>query len=171
MADNADGPLTFAAGPGVTVEVETKAKPAALWPFISDPDLLARWSDEFMGATWDGEPGVGQRFTGRNSIEDFGEWETSSVCTHYDENRCFGWKVQRPDADEPGTQWRLELIPLAGGTRLRFAMRFGPGQSGLTWNISQDPENETAIIRGRQDVHRANMSRCAEGITELAEGT
>ena len=170
-AGNADGPLTFASGPGVTVEVETKAKPAALWPLISDPDLLARWSDEFMGATWDDEPGVGRRFTGRNANDVFGEWETSSVCTHFDEDRCFGWKVQRPDADEPGTQWRLELIPLAGGTRLRFAMRFGPGQSGLTWNISEDPDNEAAIIRRRQDQHRANMRRCAEGIIALAEAT
>ncbi len=169
MADNADGALTFAAGPGVTVEVETKAKAAALWPLISDPDMPARWSDEFQGATWDGEPAVGQRFTGRNSIEDFGEWETSSVCTHYDENRCFGWKVQRLDADEPGTQWRLELIPLAGGTRLRFAMRFGPGSSALTWNIDSDPDRETEIIRQRQDVHRANMLRCAEGFVALAE--
>lgn len=171
MADNADGPLSFAAGPGVTVEVETKAKPSAIWPYIADPDLLARWSDEFQGATWDGDPGEGQRFTGRNANDVFGEWETSSVCTHYDENRCFGWKVQRPDADQPGTQWRLEIIPLAGGSRLRFAMRFGPGDSGLTWNISENPDQETEIIRARQDEHRANMLRCAEGIIELAEAT
>ena len=169
MADNADGPLTFAAGPGVTVEVETKAKPETIWPFISDPDLLARWSTEFQGAEWDDGPGVGKRFTGRNSNDVFGEWTTSSVCTHFDENRCFGWKVQRPDADEPGTQWRLEIIPLAGGSRLRFAMRFGPGESGLTWNISVNPDQETEIIRARQDEHRANMLRCAEGIIALAE--
>ena len=169
MAANADGPVTFAAGPGVTVEVETKATPKDLWPFISDPDLLARWSDEFQGATWDDEPGEGTRFTGRNAIEGLGEWETSSVCVAYRPNREFGWKVQRPDADEPGTQWRLELVPLAGGTRLRFAMRFGPGPSGLTWNIDSEPERETEIIRDRQDVHRTNMQHCADGILALAE--
>jgi nitroreductase/uncharacterized protein YndB with AHSA1/START domain len=169
MAANADGPVTFAAGPGVTVEVETKATPEDLWPFISDPDLLARWSDEFQGATWDDEPGEGTRFTGRNAIEGLGEWETSSECVAYRPNREFGWKVQRPDAEEPGTQWRLELVPLAGGTRLRFAMRFGPGSSGLTWNIDSEPERETEIIRDRQNVHRTNMQRCAEGIIALAE--
>ncbi|MFT5202120.1 MAG: nitroreductase/uncharacterized protein YndB with AHSA1/START domain [Candidatus Aldehydirespiratoraceae bacterium] len=169
MAANADGPVTFAAGPGVTVEVETKATPKDLWPFVSDPDLLARWSDEFQGASWDDEPGEGTRFAGRNAIEGFGEWETSSVCVAYRPNREFGWKVQRLDADEPGTQWRLELVPLAGGTRLRFAMRFGPGSSGLTWNIDSEPERETDIIRDRQNVHRTNMQRCAEGIVALAE--
>lgn len=171
LAANADGPVTFASGPGVTVEVEIDAKPAAIWPFVSDPDLLARWSDEFQGATWDGEPGEGTRFTGRNAIEGFGEWETSSLCVAYEPDRLFGWKVQRLDADEPGTQWQLELVPLAGGTRLRFAMRFGPGSSGLTWNIDRDPDNETQIIRDRQDVHRANMQRCVDGIRELAEAS
>jgi nitroreductase/uncharacterized protein YndB with AHSA1/START domain len=169
VADNADGPISFSAGPGVTVEVEIDAKPAEIWPLISDPDLLARWSDEFQGATWDGEPGEGTRFTGRNSIDGFGDWETSSICVAYEPGRLFGWNVQRPDADAPGTQWRLELVPLAGGTRLRFSMRFGPGTSGLTWAIDNDSENETQIIRDRQDTHRTNMQRCAEGIRELAE--
>lgn len=169
QADNADGPLTFAAGPGVTVEVEIDATPEEIWPFVSDPDLLARWSDEFQGATWDGEPGPGTRFTGRNAIEGFGEWETSSICVGYEPGRLFAWDVQRLDADAPGSRWRLELVPLAGGTRLRFAMRFGPGSSGLTWTIDSDPENETQIIRDRQDTHRTNMQRCAEGIRELAE--
>ena len=79
----------------------------------------------------------------------------------------FEWAVRDPD--NPGTRWRFELVPLAGGTRLRFAMRFGPGTSGLTWAIGEDPDNESAIIRDRQDVHRANMTRCAEGIKQLAE--
>ena len=169
LAADADGPITFAAGPGVTVEVEIDAKPDDIWPFISDPDILSRWSDEFQGATWDGEPGEGTRFTGRNATEAFGEWETSSICVGYRPGRLFAWNVQRPDAAEPGTQWRLELVPLAGGTRLRFAMRFGPGTSGLTWAIDNDPDNETRIIRARQDTHRANMARCAEGIRDLAE--
>ena len=91
------------------------------------------------------------------------------MCVAYRPNHEFGWKVQRLDADEPGTQWRLELVPLAGGTRLRFAMRFGPGSSRLTWNIDTAPERETEIIRDRQNVHRTNMQRCAEGIVALAE--
>ena len=169
LAANADGPVTFAAGPGVTVEVEIDAKPDEIWPLVSDPDLLSRWSDEFQGARWDGEPGPGTRFTGRNSIDGFGEWETSSICVGYEPGHLFAWNVQRPDAEEPGTQWSLELIPLAGGTRLRFAMRFGPGSSGLTWTIDNDPDNETQIIRDRQDTHRANMQRCVDGIRALAE--
>ena len=166
-AEPSDASLTFAAGPGVTVETEIDAKADAIWPLVSDPDLLARWSDEFMGAEWDTEPGLGATFTGRNHIEVLGEWTTTSHITGYEPERLFAWAVRDPD--DPGTQWRFELIPLAGATRLRFAMRFGPGSSGLTWMIDNDPEREAEIIRERQDTHRANMSRCIEGIKALAE--
>ncbi|MEZ5168215.1 MAG: nitroreductase family protein [Acidimicrobiales bacterium] len=37
LAGNADGPVTFAAGPGVTVEIDVDAPPKAVWPFVSDP--------------------------------------------------------------------------------------------------------------------------------------
>jgi nitroreductase/uncharacterized protein YndB with AHSA1/START domain len=140
-AANADGPLTHASGPGVTVEIEIGTKPAEIWPHISDPDLLKRWTDD---------------------------GETTSHVVSCDEGRLFAWAERDPD--EPSTQWRFELVPLAGGTRLRFAMRFGPGSSALTWAISNDPHNEAAIIRDRQDTHRANMTRCVEGIRKLAEG-
>ena len=168
-AANADGPLTFDAGPGVTVEVEIDTKPNRIWPFVSDPDLLATWSEEFTGASWDTDPGLGATFTGRNHIDGFGDWETTSHITGYDESRLFEWAVRDPDS--PGTRWRFELVPLAGGTRLRFAMRFGPGSSGLTRTIGEDPDNEATIIRARQDVHRANMTRCVEGIKQLAEAS
>ena len=168
LAGNADGPLTFEAGPGVTVEIEIDTKADKIWPYISEPDLLARWSDEFMGADWDGEPGLGATFTGRNENEARGRWETTSHVVGYEPDRLFAWAVRDPE--DSGTRWRLELIPLAGATRLRFAMRFGPGSSGLTRAISTDPDNETAIIRARQDQHRENMTRCVEGIKALAEG-
>lgn len=164
---NADGPTTFASAPGVTVEVEIDCKPAAIWPHVSDPDLLARWSDEFMGATWDGEPGLGATFTGRNHHEALGDWETTSHIVGWNENREFAWAVRDPE--DSGTRWRFELVPLAGATRLRFAMTFGPGSSGLTWSIDSDPDNEAAIIRERQAIHRANMQRCVDGIRDLVE--
>lgn len=166
IAGEADGPVTFAAGPGVTVEVEIPVKPSVVWPFISDPDLLARWSDEFQGATWDTEPGLGATFTGTNRNDIFGEWRTTSHVTAYEPGRCFAWAVSDPA--DPGAQWRLETVPLAGGTRLRYAMRLGPGPSGLTWAIENDPDNESRIIRRRQDQHRAGMTRTVDGIAELS---
>ncbi len=166
-AGNADGPLTHDSGPGVTVEVEIDAAADAIWPYVADPDLLARWSDEFMGATWHDEPGLGATFTGRNHQKVLGDWETTSHIVGYEPHRLFAWAVRDPDV--PSTQWRFELIPLAGATRLRFAMTFGPGPSGLTWAIENDPDNEAAIIRARQDTHRANMGRCVAGIKALAE--
>lgn len=169
-AEPSDGPLTFAAGPGVTVEIDIDARADDVWPFVSEPDLLARWSDEFMGAEWDDpdtEPGLGSTFTGRNRLEPLGEWTTTSHITAFEPGRVFEWAVRDPD--EPGARWRFELIPLAGATRLRYAMRFGPGSSGLTRAIADDPDNEMRIIRARQRTHAANMTRCLEGIRGLAE--
>ena len=58
------------------------------------------------------------------------EIDAAADATWNEPNRLFAWAVRDPDA--PRTQWRFELIPLAGATRLRFAMTFGPGPSGLT---------------------------------------
>ena len=52
-------------GPGTVVEVDIKAKPAAVWPLVSDINFGAAFSEEFVGATWDKgqKPGVGATFT------------------------------------------------------------------------------------------------------------
>ena len=47
-----EGPVVHADGPGVTVEVDVKAPPTDVWPYISDIQLPARFSDEFQGAEW-----------------------------------------------------------------------------------------------------------------------
>ena len=40
------------AGPGVSVEVDIAATPRHVWEFVSDINLPARFSTEFLGATW-----------------------------------------------------------------------------------------------------------------------
>ena len=161
-------PPVHADGAGITVEVDVDAKPADLWPFVSDIDLPARFSDEFQGAEWiDDEPAVGSRFLGRNRRDDLGEWEVTCTIVDYEHERVFAWHAGDPD--NPAAQWRFEVLPLLGGTRLRFSMVLGPGPSGLTAAIEAMPDKEVAIIASRQKGQIANMRRTAEGIRDLAE--
>jgi hypothetical protein len=162
-----DGEISFAGNHGVTVEVDIDAKADAIWPLISDIDLPGRFSEEFQGATWLDEIGAGARFVGRNHHELLGDWETTSHVTGWDPPRRFGWSVR--EVANPGTSWRFDCLPLAGATRLRFSMRFGPGPSGLTTNIELNPDREAEIIRERQTIHRINMQRTIEGIKALVE--
>ena len=164
----AEGPVVHADGPGVTVEVDVKAPPTDVWPYISDIQLPARFSDEFQGAEWLSDtPEVGATFLGRNQNENLGDWEVTCYVAGYEENRVFAWNAG--DAEDPSAQWRFELIPLAGSTRLRFSMVLGPGPSGLTAVIDAMPDKEAKIIANRQKHQAANMRRTIEGIRDLVE--
>ena len=163
-----EGPVVHADGPGVTVEVDVKAPPTDVWPYISDIQLPARFSDEFQGAEWLSDtPEVGATFLGRNQNENLGDWEVTCHVAGYEENRVFAWNAG--DAEDPSAQWRFELISLAGSTRLRFSMVLGPGPSGLTAVIDAMPDKEAKIIANRQKHQAANMRRTIEGIRDLVE--
>ena len=162
-----DAPV-HADGAGVTVEIDIDAPPASVWPLISDIQLPARFSDEFQGAEWiSSEPGLGATFLGRNHNERMGDWEVVCHVVEYLEDRVFAWNSVDPV--EPAAQWRFELVPLAGATRLRFSMVLGPGPSGLTALIEAIPDKEAKIVANRQAGQMANMRRCIEGIRDLVE--
>ncbi|MBR12922.1 MAG: cyclase [Acidimicrobiaceae bacterium] len=153
----------------MTVEVDVDAPPSAVWPFVADIQLPARFSDEFQGAEWTSDQrGVGATFLGRNRNDRMGDWEVTCHVVEYEEDRVFAWHPA--DVETPAAQWRFELVPLAGATRLRFAMVLGPGPSGLTAAIDAMPDKESKIIANRQNGQMANMRRCVEGIKALVEG-
>jgi hypothetical protein len=104
---------------------------------------------------------------GRNRRDDLGEWEITCTLVDYEPERVFAWHPGDPD--NPAAQWRFELTPLLGGTRLRFSMVLGPGPSGLTAAIAAMPDKEAAIIAHRQKGQATNMHRTIEGIRDLAE--
>lgn len=164
-------PPVFADGPGAVVEIDIKAKPPDVWPHIADINVGVGASDEFTGAEWvDGSPGpeVGAQFVGRNRNDAAGvEWETTSTVERCDEGREFAWVVGDPD--DAISRWRFELIGIAGATRLRYAVRLGPGESGLTSAIDQHPEAEARIIGRRVDTLLGNMTRVLEVIKQRVE--
>ena len=160
--------LSFADGPGAIAEVDIAAPPATVWSLVTDINLPARFSNEFIGAEWAGDDrGVGAMFHGRNHHEAIGEWTIPCFVDVFDEPRAVGWCTG--DADNPGARWRFDLEPCEGGTRLRFSYAMGPGPSGTTMAITNNPGKETRVLRRRINEVHANMQQTVEGVKQLAE--
>jgi hypothetical protein len=128
-----------------------------VWELVTDLNLPARFSTEFLGAEWaDAQRGVGALFHGRSQHPAIGEWTVPCFVDTYEAQRSFGWSTS--DADNPGARWRFDLEPQqGGGTRLRFSYVIGPGPSGTTMVIDANPDKEEHVLR--------------HGIKELAESS
>jgi uncharacterized protein YndB with AHSA1/START domain len=160
--------VRYADGPTVEVDVLVSAPTERVWALVSDIELPARFSSEFLGARWiDAEPGVGARFAGRNHHDALGEWETTCVVARYEPLRAFEWAVGDPD--NPGASWWFELAEERGRTRLLQGMRMGPARSGLSLAIDAMPDKEERIVARRLSEHERNMRANLEGIKQLAE--
>ena len=163
-------PPVLADGPGTTVEVDIKARPSEVWPYVTDISFGADYSEEFLGARWadgvDG-PALGASFIGTNRHPAIGEWDVPCFVDRHVEGREFGWVTS--DADNPGARWRFELASIAGATRLRYSVILGPGPSGITAAIEAMPDKEPRILANRMSEHRANMQRVVDGIKAAAE--
>ena len=163
-------PVCLADGPGTVVEADIRAEPGAVWEKVTDINLPAEFSEEFVGAEWQTGsegPALGACFVGRNHHPARGDWEAPCIVDVFDEQAAFGWCTN--DVDNPGARWRFELEPIAGGTRLRFRAIMGPGPSGLDAIIEARPDLEPRIIARRISEHRANMQRVVEGVKAAAE--
>jgi nitroreductase len=161
--------LRFEDGPGAVAEIDIEAAPARVWALVTDLNLPARFSDEFLGAEWESrQPGPGAVFRGRNHHPALGEWVTRCFVDAYEPPRAFGWRTSDPD--NPGARWRFDLSPAGRGTRLRFSVTLGPGPSGTTMAISANPGKEHRVLRRRLREVQANLGRTLEGVKALAEG-
>lgn len=139
-----------------------------VWELVTDIDLPARFSTEFVGADWlDDAPCLGARFRGRNHHPAIGEWETTSYVNRYEVGRAFGWAVSDPE--HPSATWWFELDQAPGGVRLRQGARMGPAPSGLSIAIRAMPDKEERIVARRLQEYEANMRATVEGIKKLAE--
>jgi len=162
--------VRFADSPTAEVELHIAAPPGAVWPFVTDLDVLAQFSDEFQGGEWlepTVAPDVGARFEGRNR-NDRAAWDVTCTVTHWEPEHDFAWSVG--DLDAPAATWHFTLTPDDGGTRLRYRARMGPGPSGVTAFIAEQPDAEERIVDGRLAMWTANMGATLAGIRQLAEG-
>ena len=158
-------PPCLADGPGTVVEVDIKAKPAAVWELVTDISFGSAFSEEFVGARWadgfDG-PALGAEFIGSNKHPAIGEWDVPCFVNQYEEGKRFGWVTS--DAENPGARWCFEVASIAGSTRLRYSLILGPGPSGLSAVIGTMPEREPRILARRIEEHRTNMQRVVDGM-------
>ena len=160
--------MRFDDGPGVLAEIDIDASPRAVWQQVTDVEVPTRFSDEALGAEWQGdERGVGAVFIGRSQYRSIGEWSLPCHVDVYDEPRSFGWRTSDPD--NPGARWRFDLEQIPSGTRLRYHYVMGPGASGTSVAIEANPDKHARIVRRRLDEMKANMQRTVAGIKELAE--
>jgi hypothetical protein len=162
--------LRYSDCPTTEVSVRIAASADAVWPLVSDIQLPARFSSEFLGADWlDGvtAPAVGARFVGRNAHPAIGEWQTTSTICDYEPGRRFGWMVG--DADHPSATWRFTLEPDGEGTTLTQWMQIGPARSGINPAIEANPDKESKILHRRLAEHRANMQTTLAGIKQIVE--
>ena len=158
----------YADGPSVEVEILIDAPAAQVWALVTDLNLPARFSPEFIGAEWiDEGPALGARFVGRNAHPSLGEWETTSWVTRFEPARTFGWAVSDPD--HPSASWWFELEDTGAGVRLRQGGRMGPAPSGLSIAIAAMPDKEERIVARRLAEWERNMRATLEGIKALAE--
>jgi uncharacterized protein YndB with AHSA1/START domain len=163
-----DGAMKYADGPTVEVDTLVHAPIERVWELITDIELPARFSSEFLGAEWlDDGPAPSARFVGRNHHAAMGEWTTTSFVTRYELHRAFGWDVTDPES--PSASWWFQLEEEPGGVRLRQGTRMGPAPSGLSIAITAMPDKEERIIARRLEEFERNMRATLEGIKQLAE--
>ncbi len=161
--------VRHADNPSTEVQAHIDASPAFVWSLVSDVNFSARFSREFLGASWlDGatEPALGARFRGRNRHPAAGEWETVSVVTACEPERALEWSVGDPA--RPAAVWRFDIEPDGAGARLRQSARMGPGRSGITAAIESNPDREERIVERRLQEYRTNMEANLIGIQALA---
>ena len=169
-------PVCLADGPGVVVEADIKAPIGKVWELVTDINLPAEYSTEFLGAEWtEGStgPALGATFSGRNQHDAIGEWSVPCWVDTYHEGtgpggaHQFGWCTSDPE--NPGARWRFELEAIAGSVRLRYRVLLGPGPSGITGAIEAMPDKEPRIIGRRMGEHRTNMQAVVDGVKAKAE--
>ncbi|MEC9058492.1 MAG: nitroreductase family protein [Actinomycetota bacterium] len=167
---SADGSARVQDGPGVVVEIDTDARPKAVWEHISDINMPAQFSNEFVGADWvtSGAIGPGSVFKGRNSIANVRDWETDCIVTEWIERQVFEWRITDPV--KPGAIWRFEVAEQGAGSRLRFSMVIGKENNGTAPRALQDPSLENDVLFERRLIHKANMQRVVEGVKSLVDG-
>lgn len=161
----------YADTPTVEVATQVDAPPAAVWPYVADPELMPTMSDELRAVEWlDGATtaALGARFRGTSRHDALGEWSTTSVVVEYEPDRVFAWAVG--DSAEPSAVWRFTLAPRDGGTRLTQWMQLGPGRSGLSLAIERMPDKEQKIVFVRLREFERAMTSTLDRIRSRVEG-
>ena len=105
----------------VSVTSVIAAPAEVVYDLLGDITRMSEFSPENTSGTWLGDatgPIVGARFKGTNAIGST-KWSTRPTVTAADRGRLFVFKVP----GKSGAEWRYELTPVAGGTKVTESMR------------------------------------------------
>jgi len=163
----------------IQVTLDINATSEKIWNVISDINMPAKFSDEFLGAQWlDGVAGavLHARFIGKNAKAPMGEWETLSVVTGLEHGTTFEWSVFDAigkfsdipvDEQDPIAIWRFDIQQREEGCLLVYTATLGSGDSGLSHVLRLKPEKRTEIVARRMQVWRTNMEATLVGVQSL----
>jgi len=153
----------------VEVTVRFDAPPDVVWRLLTDVERMAGLGPEHVRARWlTPGPAVGARFEGWNRIGDR-EWDVVCVVTACRPPGFIEWNVG--EGRLPSSTWSYTLATDAGGcTQVTQRFRHGPGVSGVSQYVEQNPEHATQIVASRSDTLRTNMIATLEAAARLLDG-
>jgi uncharacterized protein YndB with AHSA1/START domain len=98
------------------VSTTVQAPPEKIWPLVSDPAGMGRFSPEAVGANYKGGaagPSLGAKFKGKNR-NGWHRWSTDGKITTFDANRAVAWDISFMGFKV--ARWTYELDAGADGT-------------------------------------------------------
>ena len=137
-------------------EAVTRAPAEAVWRIVADVTRIGEWSHECRGARLLGgataaAPGV--RFRGQNRSGVF-RWSRSCVFTVVEPPRTLVWQTGGLWGKVDSTRWRIDLEPVAGGTRIvqtYQVLRVAPGMDRLYWRLIKAHRDRRQALAGDLD--------------------
>ena len=102
------------------VETVVAAPVEAVWAVISDVTRVGEWSHECRQVEWLGGATTavpGARFRGTNKAGPW-TWSRTNEIVVADEPRTLAWRTVPTGLFPDSCEWRLELVPVDGGTRI-----------------------------------------------------
>jgi hypothetical protein len=141
------------------VEAFAAAPPEAVWPIVADLTRIGEWSHEcghveYVGGATAAAPGV--QFRGDNRVGRV-KWSRTSEFVAVDAPRVLAWRTVPTRRYPDSTEWRIELEPAAGGTRIvqRFeVLKLNPVFDRLIWRF-------VPVHRDRREALTEDIGRLA----------
>lgn len=155
--------------PTIEVTQRVRCDVATAWSHVTDINLPARCSSELQRVEWIDGSGVevGARFRGHNQNDAMGEWETVCEVVEVEDQRRWVWNVL--GIEGIAATWGFEVEPASDGVLIRQWARLGPGTSGLTIGIANQPNKEARIVARRLSEWQQNMQANLEWIRSHVE--
>ena len=96
------------------------ATPSEIWAVVSDVSRIGEWSHECRSGAWLGDAvgaKVGARFVGTNRLGRY-TWSRTNEIITADAPHVLAWRTVPSRFYRDSTEWRIDLDPVDGGTRI-----------------------------------------------------